>query len=186
MNPQSLFCLNLSCPSRGVQNAGNVVLHDSLTQPYGCTTCGTTFVATKGTLFYRLKTDPKIVVQVLIWLSFGCCTQAIVQAFGLDARTIRSWQKRAGTHCEQVHTALVCSACLDLEQGQAEEVRVKLQRHRVVWMARAICVPTRLWLGGVVRQNRDKHLARALALKVKACAAFAPLLLMSEVGRRMG
>ena len=180
MNPQSLFCLNLNCPSRGVQNAGNLVVHDSLTQRYRCKRCQTTFVATKGTLFYRLKTDPKTVVLVLSLLSFGCPLQAIVAAFNFDARTVRSWQDKAGAHCEQVHTALVSEQAMDLQQVQADEMRVKLQKRRLVWMAMAICVPTRLWLGGVVRPHRDKKLLAQLAALVKSCARLAPLLLVTD------
>lgn len=180
MHPQPLFCLNLACPSRGLENAGNITVHAGLEDRFVCRSCRQTFVTTKGTLFYRLKTDPKIVVQVLVLLAYGCPVQAIVQAFGLDARTLRTWQKRAGQHCQQVHTALVSSACLDLQQVQADEIRVKVQRHRIVWMALALCVPTRLWLGGVVSLHRDKHLARALAHQVQACAARGPLLLLSD------
>jgi transposase-like protein len=47
-------------------------------------------------------------------------------------------------------------------------------------MALALCVPTRLWLGGVVSKNRDKHLAKALAHKVKACAAWGALLMVTD------
>lgn len=180
MNPQSLFCLNLTCPSRGVQNAGNLRLHDGLTQRYRCTCCQTTFVANKATLFYRLKTDPRIVIQVLTLLAWGCPVSAIGAAFHLDVRTVRAWQKKAGQHCEQIHTALVTGHNLDLQQVQADEVRVKLQRGLIVWMALALCVPTRLWLGGVVRVHRDKRLLQSLARLVRSCARLAPLLLITE------
>lgn len=180
MNPHPLFCLNLACPSRGLENAGNITVHAGLEDRFVCRTCGQTFAATKGTLFYRLKTDPKIVVQVLVLLAYGCPVQAIVQAFSLDARTLRSWHKRAGNHCQKVHTRLVTEQTMDLQQVQADEIRVKVQKRRIVWMALALCVPTRLWLGGVVGVHRDKHLARALASLVQACAARGPLLLLSD------
>ncbi len=180
MNPQPLFCLNLACSSRGLQNAGNIIVHDSLRDRFRCKTCGHTFSASKGTLFYRLRTDPKIVICVLTLLACGCPLPAIVRAFGFDERTVTNWQHKAGQHCEAVHTHLVTGHARDLQQVQADEVRVKLQARLVIWMAMAICVPSRLWLGGVLSPHRDKRLIVRLVAVVKACAQHAPLLLMSD------
>lgn len=180
MNPHPLFCPNLTCASRGVQGAGNIRVHDSQRDRWRCTTCHKTFSARQGTPFFGLKTDPAIVAQVVTLLSYGCPLQAIVAAFGYDERTIRDWQDKAGAHCQQVHTALVCQADLDLKQVQADELRVRCQKRLVVWMALALCVPTRLWLGGVVSQSRDKPLARALARLVRTCARLAALLVVTD------
>ncbi len=180
MNPQPLFCPNAACPSRGVQGAGNIRVHDSLRNRWRCRTCHKTFSCRQGTPFYGLKTAEKTVVLVLTLLSYGCPLQAIVVAFGFDERTVADWQERAGAHCEVVHTAIVEATPMDLQQVQADEVRVKMQKRLVVWMAMALCAPTRLWLGGVVSTTRDKHLLRALANKVHSCARFGPLLLVTD------
>jgi len=120
------------------------------------------------------------VILVVTLLSYGCPLQAIVTAFALDERTVKSWQERSGRHCQQVHKALVTAHPMDLVQVQADEVRARLQKRLVVWMAMAICVPTRLWLGGVVSPQRNKALIRTLAQQVKACARFGPLLLLTD------
>ena len=180
MNPQEVFCPNNDCRSRGVVGQGNIRVHSYPQRRYRCTACKKTFVATKGTVLYRLRSDEEIVARVVTLLAFGCPPAAIVAAFGLDARTVASWQRRAGAHCEQVHQERVLSVPQDLRYVQADEVRVKLQRRLVLWMALAICVPTRLWLGGVVNRRRDRWLIGALAAKVKACARLAPLLLVSD------
>ena len=180
MNPHPLFCPNPACTSRGVCNAGNIVVHDGLRQRWRCRTCKKTFSERQGTPFFGLKTDPQTVVLILTLLTHGCPLQAIVAAYGVNERTVASWQRKAGQHCEQVHHALVTRACMDLGQVQADEVRVRLQRRAVLWMAMAICVPTRLWLGGVVSAHRDKHLLRSLARLVAACATPTPLLLVSD------
>lgn len=39
----------------------------------------------------------------------------------------------------------------------------------IPWMAMAIMVSTRLWLGGVVSEHRDRKLADQLLAMVKAC-----------------
>ena len=180
MNPQEVFCPHLDGPSRGAVGQGNIGVHSYPQRRYRCTTCKKTFAATKGTPLYRLRTDEETVARVVTLLAFGCPITAIVAAFGLDGRTVATWQKRAGAQCEKVHAALVLAQPRDLGQVQADEIRVKLQRRRVLWLAMALCVPTRLWLGGVVSAHRDRVLIGALAAAVKACAAFAPLLLVSD------
>jgi hypothetical protein len=49
----------------------------------------------------------------------------------------------------------------DLGQVQADELRVKKQGG-IVWMALAMMVQTRLWLGGEVSAQRDMTLIRRL------------------------
>jgi hypothetical protein len=113
-------------------------------------------------------------------LCHGCPPQAIVAAFGLDIRTVLAWQAKAGGHCQAVHQALVEEQPRDLGQVQADEIRVKMYKRLIVWMAMAIQVPTRLWLGGEISPKRDKRLIQALADKVKSCALFAPILLVTD------
>jgi transposase-like protein len=179
MNPQPLFCPNDACASRGCTQQANIVVHDSLKNRYRCKTCGKTFTATKGTTFYRLKTAEATVVLVVTLLANGCPLQAIVVAFGFDERTVKTWQNKAGQHCQKVHEHLV-EQPQDLRQVQADEMRVRLQQRAVVWLAMALCVPTRLWLGGVVSPHRDTRLLVLLATKVKACAIQGPLVLVSD------
>lgn len=105
---------------------------------------------------------------VVTLLAFGCPVQAIVQAYGLDERTIASWRDRAGAQCQRVHQAIVAQAGLDLIHVQADEIRVKA-RSMVVWMGLAMMVSTRLWLAGVVSQTRDTPLADRLLHQVRAC-----------------
>ncbi|MDQ3004682.1 MAG: hypothetical protein M3R47_04775 [Chloroflexota bacterium] len=141
-----------------------------------CKVCGQSFTTTAGTIFYRLRHAPELVMQVIILLAYGCPIQAIVKAFGLDERTVCDWQKRAGKHCQQVHEHLVESSQHDLQQVQADEIKVKTQKG-TVWMALAIWVPTRLWMGGVISPKRDLDLIQALADKVRNMALCRSLLL---------
>lgn len=176
MNPQEIFCPNLDCPARGQIGAGNISVHSQQEQRYGCEVCGTTFAASQGTIFYRLKTDAQLVLIVITLLAHGCPLQAIVAAYGFDERTIKSWWQRAGQHCQKVHEHTVGQSQLDLQQAQADEIKVKTQRG-TVWMALAIMVSTRLWLGGVISTHRDKGLIQALADQIRTIALCRPLLL---------
>ena len=169
MDPQSQFCHNPSCPARGQVGQGTIRVHSQKERRYRCTTCGHTFAATTGTPFYRLHQAADLLVVVLTLLSHGCPRQAIVAAFGLDERTVARWQARAGEHCQQVHQHLVQQGGVELGHVQADELWVKVVGGKV-WMAMALAVPSRLWLGGVVSVHRDGELITRLVAMVRSCA----------------
>ena len=174
MDPQTVFCPNMECPARGHCGKGNIGIHSQKERRYRCGVCGKTFVESKGTVFYRLRCARDVVVTVITLMAYGCPIQAIVAAFKLDERTVVSWQERAGKHCEQVHQHLI-EQPRDLGQVQGDEIRVKKQGG-IVWMASALQVSTRLWLGGVLSAHRDRRLITTLMRQVRACALCRPLL----------
>lgn len=176
MNPRELFCPNMDCPARGQVGKGSIHTHSLKEKRWTCKVCGQTFTTTTGTIFYRLHHAPEVVIQVITLLAYGCPVQAIVKAFGLDERTVCDWHRRAGQHCQQVHEHLVESCQHDVEQVQADEIKVKTQKGPF-WMALAIWVPTRLWIGGVLSPKRDLNLIQSLADKVRNMALGRPLLL---------
>jgi transposase-like protein len=176
MNPQKVFCPNMDCPARGQIGKGNIHVHSQKDERYTCEVCQQTFSARKGTIFYRLRSDPVIVMYVITLLAYGCPVQAIVKAFGLDERTVADWHERAGRHCQKVHEHMVEKSQQDLQQVQADEIKVKTQKG-TYWMALAMAVPTRLWLGGVVSRQRNLDLIQTLIEKVRAIALCRPLLL---------
>jgi len=131
MDPQTQCCHNPACPTRGQRGQGNIRVQSRKEQRYHCTTGGTTFAATKGTPFYRLKKGADLVTLVLTLLCHGCPIHAIVAAFGLDERTVAAWQARAGQHCPRVHEHLVHAGPLDLQHVHADELWVTLGGKRV-------------------------------------------------------
>lgn len=175
MDPQTVFCPNPDCKARGLIGQGNIGVHSRKEGRYICHICGKTFAATKGTPFYRRHYEAEFISQMVSLLAHGCPPQAIVATYGIDERTVADWQQAAGTHCRQVHEAVVQQGQLDLQQVQSDEIRVKAQG-QIVWMALAIAVTTRLWLGGVLSSARDMEMAVALAWQVKLCALCRPLL----------
>lgn len=176
MNPQDIFCPNLSCPARGQINRDNIGVHRQVEARYICHECKQTFAATKGTLFYRLKTDAKQVMLVITLLAYGCPPKAIEQAFGYHERTIKTWWRRSGEHCRLVHEHSIGSSQMDLQQVQSDEIKVKAQGQSF-WMALARMVPTRLWLGGALSPKRDLVLIQALADQIRQIARGRDLLL---------
>jgi len=112
--------------------------------------CRKTFQRTKGTAFYRLRTSAETVSLVVTLLAHGCPLPAIVVAFGYDERTVAEWWHVAaskGQRCRSIWS----SNHVTWGKVQADEIRVKKQGG-IVWMALAMMVGTRLWLGGEVKR----------------------------------
>lgn len=170
MNPRDVFCPNEACPARGKTGEGNrIVIHSRKKGRYKCLCCGKTFNGRTGTGYARLRKPHKEIDQVVALLAHGCPPQAIVKAYEWDERTVAKLQQRAGEHCQKVHEAMVMQQDLSLTHVQADEIRVK-GVGQVMWLAMAMMVSTRLWLGGVVSHTRDGQLAHRLMALVRACA----------------
>jgi transposase-like protein len=174
MDPHTQFCHNPTCPASGQAAQGNIVLHSPQEQRYRCTVCGRTFSARHGTPYYRSHSPEEVQTRVLTLLAYGCPVEAAARAFDLQARTIRRWVLVAGAHAQAVHAQLVQQP-RNLEHVQADEIRVRAQG-AIFWLALALMVSTRLWLGGAVSSTRDRALIARLAAQIRTCAVVAPLL----------
>lgn len=180
MDPHTVFCPNTACPATGHSAEGNIKIHSRQPERYRCDVCRKTFGARKGTPLYRRRTPEATIVLVLTLVAHGCPIAAIEAAFGLQRRTVGGWVEAAGDHCEQIHEHLVLEP-RDLVHVQADELRVKAQGS-IVWMAMAIMVSTRLWLGGAISPSRDTPLIRRLVAYVRACASPEHALLVATDG----
>jgi transposase-like protein/IS1 family transposase len=178
VDPTQAFCPNRDCPARGQSGQGNICVHSQNERRFICRQCGKTFAERIATPFYRLRTPTETVTLVVTLLAHGCPIQAIVAAFGFDERTVADWLDRAGLHCRAVHEHLV-ETPRRLGQVQADELRVKSQG-AIVWMAMAVMVTTRLWLGGEVSPHRDLSLIRRLMQRVRRRALAGRLLICSD------
>jgi transposase-like protein len=178
MDPTTTFCPNSNCPASGQTGQGNIGIHSQKEQRFICHECQKTFSATKGTVFYRLRTSAETVVIVVTLLAHGCPVQAMVAAFGFDERTVAAWWARSGRQGQAVQESLV-EQPRDLGQVQADALRVKKQGG-IVWMALAMMVRTRLWLGGEVSEQRALPLIRRLIERVRRCATRRPLLVCTD------
>lgn len=179
MDPQQVFCPNPACLASGQVGQDNISIHSRRRERYRCKVCGKTFSHRKGTPFYWGHTEPQTVTMVVNLIAYGCPIEAIVVVFGFQARTVRGWINKAGAHCERVHNQLVVQP-RDLGAVQADEIRVKTQGGRngsgVVWMAMALMVSTRLWLGGVCSPSRNRALIEELVSFIYRCALPSPML----------
>lgn len=179
MDPHNKFCHNELCWAYGRASEGHIVIHSRVECRYRCKRCKKTFSETKGTALYRVHKPHELVVIVVTLLAYGCPVQAIVASFGLDERTIARWQRESGHQCRRVHERIVQAGGVLLDHVQADELRIRIMGG-VLWLASAISVSSRLWLGGVVRIRRDRRLIRLLLQRVRACGAFGSLLLCTD------
>lgn len=136
-----------------------------------CHGCQKTFAWSHGTPFAGSKFPLWVIVLVLTLLAHGCPTPAIVAAFGIDERTVAAWLAKAGKQAERIHTDEVLNGKAALGgQVQLDEICVTMQGGKV-WMATAMAVFSRLFLGGTVSERRDKHLiGRVVEQVYRACA----------------
>lgn len=63
--------------------------------------------------------------------------------------------------CRRVHEHLIEAGKVALLQVQADEIRVRAVGG-IYWLASAMEVRSRLWLGGALSRHRDDQLIRAL------------------------
>ena len=180
VNPHEQFCHNEGCRAYGREGEGHIVIHSRKERRYyKCKRCSRTFSATKGTALYRMHKPKELMFTVITLLAHGCPFQAIVAAFGLDERTVARWQREAGRHCRRLHEHVVEAGRVELGQVQADELRVRTVGG-VMWLAGALAVESRLWLGGVVSLRRDRDLIRALLSRVRACGVVRAVLLCTD------
>lgn len=176
MDPEAQVCQNRNCHASGKSGFKNIVIHSQRERRYQCTCCGKTFSESKGTAVYGLKKPVALFFTVVTLLAHGCPVQAVVAAYGLDERTVAAWLLKAGQHGQAVHEQVIGGSQLALGQVQADEIQVKTQRG-ALWLALALMVSTRLWLGGTISPRRDLALIMRLAAQVRAVALCRPLLL---------
>lgn len=161
MDPTKAFCHNPACSATGLLGQGNLTVHCHKTRRFRCWTCRKTFAATTGTPFYRPHKEADLFVCVMALLTHGCPPQAVVAAFGLDERTVANWYDKSGQHSHKVHHHFLETQPIDPRHVQADELYAKRVGGRS-WMALAMAVPTRLWLGGVVSPIRNLNLIQRL------------------------
>ena len=179
MNPHQRWCHNRCCRAYGRPGEGHVVIHSQKERRYQCKRCGGTFTETKDTAFYRMHKPKWLVVAVMTLLSYGCPLQAIVAAFDLDERTVARWQRESGAPCRRVHEHLVEAGKVALLQVQADEIRVKAVSG-IYWLASAMEVSSRLWLGSVISRHRDGQLIGGLLVRVRRCGPMEKILLVTD------
>jgi transposase-like protein len=176
MRPELVVCPKSDCGA-----SDHIGVHSHKERRYICHSCHRTFAETTGTMLYGRKHPSWLILAVLTLLAYGCPIGAIVVTFELDERTVADWQLRAGQHARQVHQQLVGQGQVDVGQVQADELYTKTQAGSV-WIALAMSVFSRLWLGGAVGWERDAALIEPVIEQVRAAAVIGQPILFAVDG----
>ena len=152
MDPTTTFWPNEHCHARGQTGHGEHWYPFARSSGSSVMSVNKTFSATTGHGLHRLRTSTETVAIIVTLPAHGCPLQAIVAAFGLTSGR----SPRGGpVPVDRGTWSSPWSNNHDLGQVRADELRVKKQSG-IVWMALAMMVKTRLWLGGEVSAQRDR------------------------------
>ncbi len=126
LDPSKQFCLNPECPDYGLVGKGNLYVHGHKARRYGCHTCRRTFVESKGTMFYRLRTPPEQIVEAIAQLVERGSIRGVARAKGVKPDTVIDWLRLAAKHAGEVNEYLVRD--LHLSQVQVDELWTFVRR----------------------------------------------------------
>lgn len=128
MSDRLRFCINRECLDYGVEGRGNIVGYGRKVRRFRCKTCGRVFSASKGTFFYRLRTDVEVVIEALHLLLEGNSIAAVARVKGVKEETVANWLKKASEHADEVNSFLVRD--LHLTQVQVDELWGFIKKRR--------------------------------------------------------
>ena len=118
------YCPNPDCSYYGWLGLGNIVSNG---HPNGgrwrqleCTVCGTYFMETKGTIFYRNHTPTDTIWQAVKALAEGLDIRATARVFEVEPDTVQHWLEQASKHMETVSRYMLYD--LHLTQVQVDEL----------------------------------------------------------------
>jgi transposase-like protein len=87
-------------------------------QRFRCTTCGKTFTATTGTIFFRKRTPEHEILETLALLAEGNRISSLSRVKGFKEDTILQWLREAAQHAEQVEEVLLAE--FQVKRGQLD------------------------------------------------------------------
>jgi len=120
------FCPNETCADHGKpqgEHQKNIVKCGKTkagTQRYLCRTCGRTFTATKGTIFYRRRTPEDEIIETLALLAEGSRISSLSRVKGHKEDTILAWLRDAAEHAEAIEEELL--ARYPIERAQLDSL----------------------------------------------------------------
>ena len=118
------FCPNEACPDYGKlqtdqqRNIKKFGKTKKGRQRYQCKSCGRTFTETKGTIFYRRRTEEKEILETLALVAEGVRVSSLARVKGHKEDTILDWLRDGAYHAQALEEVLM--ADYHLERGQLD------------------------------------------------------------------
>jgi transposase-like protein len=104
------FCWNPDCSDYAQLARGNLRRFGKSpagVQRYQCRTCGKTFTATKGTLFFGCRTPQEKILECLALVAERASLRAIHRVKGVKEETVAAWLEKAAQHVEAIEALLL-------------------------------------------------------------------------------
>ncbi len=119
------FCPNGSCSDYGKfqreQETPNIIKYGKTKagrQRYKCNTCCRTYTETKGTIFYRKRTEEAEIIETLAWIAEGVRISSIRRVKGHKEDTVLDWLREAAEHANAIEEVLMAE--YQIERGQLD------------------------------------------------------------------
>jgi len=118
------FCPNSDCDDYGKlqsEDQTNIIRFGKTKagrQRYMCKTCNSSFVETKGTIFYRRRTPEDEIIDTLTLVAEDSRISSLARAKGHKEDTIIDWIRAAGQHAERVEEMWLAEH--RIERGQLD------------------------------------------------------------------
>jgi IS1 family transposase/transposase-like protein len=129
-------CPNTTCCHYRQKDQGNIrSIASYLTQSgkrriFQCTTCGTQFAETQGTVFFDLRTPEAQVMMALKMILVRVSVTNISFVLGVKEETVLEWLERAAQKAEEINAALLNE--LPVTEVQLDEMWSFVKRKRSV------------------------------------------------------
>ena len=120
MQSKQKCCHHPNCSDVGKINQGNIKAFSYQEHRYYCTTCRTTFSASRNTVFYKLRTPPQDFIEAVGLLAERCSLRAIARIKQTKLHTVSHWLEIAGQQAATVSHKLIQN--LHLTQVQIDEL----------------------------------------------------------------
>ncbi len=108
------FCPNAGCSAYGQRANGQApssIRRFGKTargvQRYQCRSCGHTFTATRGTIFFGKRTPERAILETLALLAEGNRISSVARVKGFKEDTILAWLRQAAHYAEQLEAVLL-------------------------------------------------------------------------------
>lgn len=122
------WCDQPSCPERAKLDAGNIHIHSHVERRWYCTSCLHTFSADKGTFFETLRSDRRVVIEILEALGERNSLRALERLKHRSTNTVLHWLDLAGQHLTAVSAELIHD--VHLRQAQIDELWTFVKKSR--------------------------------------------------------
>jgi transposase-like protein len=131
MEPAKEWCPNESCPHVGKVGIGNIEVFSYQDHRYRCCTCDQTFSANHDTIFFRLRAERQVFLDVIYALVERNSIRGTGRIKHVKIDTILHWLDLVGPQCAAVNEYFIRN--VHLTQVQIDELWTFVKKSRALY-----------------------------------------------------